>query len=297
MENEYYVTDINNAERTLEVAKNNPECKCFYDYHQCNYIYVVFLNLKIGQKVTLQNDEINLLNKEIYNEIVEAHKAILKRNALLEKKYPDLYPQEQTFKSTEKIIDDYLTQRKNRGEKIDTYIVGIVSLLSYAMGLKVSWRHKGTIYEQSGFEYPEQIQDIVGAMYEIISDYLDKLKDNEEIVFELCEHGFKGKDYYDFTKEIEKRTGVKHDEITSDLKMQQYAKDIHSYRWRPKISYKDLLAKLPTVYISKQRTSYYIDRADNNAEIKEITPKSCAESYKKYIEPESQRKNQSYEER
>lgn len=255
------------------------------------YLILKEYGFEIGKKVIFKDDEIVLLNEGINEEIVKVNFDRKKREGLLEKKYPDLWPKRQVFPSTDTIIEDYLKQRKEEGKNIDLYVVGIISQLASAMGIKVCLRHNGSYYDQSGFDYPEQIQDIVEAMYEIISEYLAEIKDNENIEFKLCEYGRKGKEYFNFTKEIEKRTGYNHERITSDLKMKLDSADFHgeSLNIEGK-SFEQLRAMKPTIYISKKQTVYIPDRSNENEGRIIITPELCEKNYHIYSKTDSRSK-------
>lgn len=292
-ENEYYVIDVDNKWGKIEISKYNKDYKCFYDYHREEYDDLDKMSsFQIGQKVLLKDGELVISDANINKEILEVVEEKRKKAEELKQKHPDLYPQYQPVPNTQSIIDDYFTQTKSDGKDVNSYTVGIVDLLSEAMGLKVRRRHGGNMYDQLGFNYPEELQDVVGAMYDIISEYLAKIEDNETVMFNLCEFGKKGKEYDDFTKEIEKRTGYNHKAITSELEMKQHSERYHGENFGFSQRYASLMTQKPTIYISKKETTYAYDRSESNARRKTITPQLCAEKYNQYKSPLQQRKEQ-----
>lgn len=294
-ENEYYVINVKNRRRmsVIVIAKYNKEHRCFYDYHREKFYDLNSMpNLQIGQKITLEAGEISISDENISKEICQVVEENNIRKEELQQKHPDLYPQYQTTPSTHSISENYFTQRKSQGKDVNPYIVGIVDLLSEAMGLKVRRKHGGKMYDQLGFDYPEEVEDVLGSMYDIVDEYLENLEDNEVKMFNLCEFGKKGKEYDDFTKEIERRTGYNHNAITSDLEMQQHSEHYHGENLGFSDRYASLMKKKPTFYISKKETTYAYDRSESTACRKTITPQLCVEKYKQYKTPLQQRETE-----
>lgn len=305
-ENEYYIIDVDVKSRrvTIKVAKFHKDYGSFYDSHSIRFRAndrENTPNFQVGQKISWEGEkegiysdlaDISISDQNIDYEISQVAEARKKRQEELKNKYSDSFGEYQTIPSTKSIIDDYFTQRKSKGQDINLYTVGIVDLLSEAMGLKIRRRSGGKMYDQLGFDYPEELQDVVGAMYDIISEYLAELEDNETVMFNLCEFGKKGKEYDDFTKEIEKRTGYSHNSITSELEKQQHSEHYHGENFGFSQRYASLMKQKPTIYISKKETTYAYDRSESNAGRKTITPELCAEKYNQYKSPLQQRKEQ-----
>lgn len=304
--NEYYIIDVEVKSRSvkIEVANFHKDYGSFYDRHIIRFRTndrENTPNFQVGQKISWEGEkeviysdfaDISISDQNIDYEISQVAETRKKRQEELKNKYSDSFGKYQTIPSTKSIIDDYFTQRKSKGQDINLYTVGIVDLLSEAMGLKVRRRSGGKMYDQLGFDYPEELQDVVGAMYDIISEYLAGLEDNETVMFNLCEFGKKGKEYDDFTEEIEKRTGYSHNSITSELEKQQHSERYHGENFGFSQRYASLMMQKPTIYISKKETTYAYDRSESNAGRKTITPELCAEKYNQYKSPLQQRKEQ-----
>jgi len=248
-------------------AKYDLEYNTFYDKKISDDC--VFLNdveLFVGQKVII--DEINhvyYFSNEIDNDIVNIINKLKESRNKVAEKYMDL---EDTIPDNEKIIGEYIESKVSCGEFNDEYLVKVVKLIVKLMGIKVRRRHGGSLYEQRGLDYPDDVYKSIDMLYELIKEKIESLNENDFISLGLSNYGFKDLDYEDFSKELSRRTGYT---FNSDHMDKMDSVFYHCNYKR----YQELSRMAPNVYIGRDECQYYEDKSDDNAYSEIITRNKC----------------------
>ena len=273
----YYVIDKDLGFSEMRIAKLNSETKQFYDYHYFDF-YPNCAKFQVGEKVTLsKHGEVEKTDGSVSQEVVD----IALQDAMFHRELANKYKDENQFDwrnvppSIESIIIDYVQDRISQGLDVDLYVVDVLRILSRAMGLRVRWCSGGCLYNQiSDFDYPEELSEVIAAMYDIISL---KLANGENMRFDLYEYGGKGKEYVEFINELERKTRYPAACFGSDLEDKIADEAYHG----PNFGYSERRYQLsimkPTICISPNQTTYYHDRAEEKSWVESTTPEKANE--------------------
>lgn len=268
----YYVYRKYGDSNMYDFCKYDSTYNTFYDYQYDCDAPDEFDTLELGQKVYIDSFGRVYPFYLIDNNIVQSIERVSQKYEMLEKKYPDLWPEENIIFDTLKLVNEYIDKQINDGIYTDAYVIGIIDMLYKAMGIKVRQRHGGSLYSQLGFDYPEEVYESIDALYNLIGEKLSNLKENEVIELVLYENGSYGSTYEDFIKELHRRTGYT---FSSDLEQRIDSNYYHSNYNRMK-KLEDLV---PVVYIGKNMCIYNYDASNINSIKEEITPSSSREKY------------------
>lgn len=265
-DNIYYIYNVLSIEKPvlIEVGIYNPEYNVFYNEKS---IEVSELNdelkdkIEIGRAIKIDNKKILEISDTPNKEIKIIIEDKQKQKETWENNNPDTWPNYEPPIDSSILLKYFLI---NKIEDIDYYILESTILVAKAMGIKQRYLHDGSYYDQCGLEYPEELEMIGIRLYELIKEYLDKLKEQEELHLLLYEYGNKGLEYEKFTKELNKRTGYQY---YSDLEYKIRSIQYHSSREN---AYSYLIQK-PMIILSREKTSFISDISNPNSERNTIT--------------------------
>ena len=275
----YYVIDKDLEFSEMRIAKLDSKTKQFYDYHFFDF-YPDCAKFELGEKVTLSKPErVEKTDGTISKEVV----SLIFQDALFHKETVDKYKDKVPFgfmntpPSIEMIISSFVQYRVENGLDVDLYVIDVLRLLSKAMGLRVRWNNGGTLYNQmSSFNYPEELFEVIAAMYDIISE---RLANDEHMRFDLYEYGAKGKEFIEFINELERKTRYPAACFGSDLEDRIADEAYHGPNWGFSQRRYELSIMKPTIQITPNVTTYYYDRSEENARIDSTTPEMAKERY------------------
>lgn len=275
LEDYYYIIHKAHGKQMI-IAKYNPKYQTFYDRKRISaleFYNIEKTGLKIGSKVEeTEGGEFKV--GEVQEEIIKIINEKEQQEKEWEEKHPDLWPSFQSTPTTTSIIDNYFNKEIEAGKKVDPYILEIVHILSEAMGIKVRWRHGGRMYNQLGFDYPEEVEISIRAIYDLIEEYLDN--NEKTFMFVLYEYGKCNDEYKNFKKELNKRTGFS---FSSDLQYEIDDEKYHGENFGFSERYRKLSIQKPTIYISRKETTYCYDIANSNSTKIKTTPEECEQKY------------------
>ena len=272
-----YLNDV------VGVAQVDPQTHCFYDYHYYSNIENLD-DFQIGNTAILGDDgQLKLADSTINTEVTE----IIAKNEDFYKKLKDKYASQlETVghipETDTGILSDYLKDRIKNNQPVDLYVYNIVLLLSSAMGLRLRWERYGMAYNQmSPFTYPEELYEILSAMYNIISE---KLANNESMRFLLYDYGGINDEYAKFLDEIERRTRYNASSFGSDLGDKIQSEAFNGANWGYSEARRRLSIMKPLVTISPLSTKYYHDIASDDAYVETTTPEKAKEIFGYIVE-------------
>ena len=175
------------------------------------------------------------------------------------------------------LCGDLIKQRLNNNQPVNLYVLAILCMLSDGMGLRVRWEHGGTLYDQlSPFKYPEELYEVLSAMYDIISEKIEK---NESMRFILYEYGGVNDEYQDFIDEIARRTRYSSSMFGSKLKDQITSEAYHGENYGFSQKRKELSLMKPCIIISPASATYYHDMASDNALVETTSPEKSKKDF------------------
>ena len=263
--------------KRIVVAKIDPNTKCFYDYHVKEDV-VNYADFQIGQSIRIdENKGFEIVDPNINEEVVK----IIEQDNSFYKKLEEKYKDKPEFgfdnepPNAVTILTDLMRQRLKNNKPVNLYIVAILKTLSSGMGLRVRWQHGGSLYSQmSPFDYPEELSEVLSAMYDIISEKLEK---DESMNFILFENEGINQEYKNFIDEIERRTRYSSSCFGSDLADRIYDESHHGANFGFSKRRRELEIKKPRITISKKATMYYHDMASDNDIVETVTPEEAEE--------------------
>ena len=202
-----FITNVNDYSYT--VGTFNPDSKWFYDYETYD---LHGLDVKVGQEVKDGN-----IVSEPNEKIVEIIDKYTEYRRELKKRYEKYGRCTLDFAHTPRFYN--LLQRfKNRKKRtingVDDYILSIISRFGDYMDIKVRIRHQSDYDSQVGFEYPEDVIEVIGAMYKILYERI--IKNGETLNFVMCGNGTKNEEFENFRREIEMRTHFNRNNFKSE---------------------------------------------------------------------------------
>ena len=157
----------------------------------------------------------------------------------------------------------------------------VIRLISEGMGLRVRWHHGGRLYHQiSSFEYPEELYEIVSAMYDIVDE---AISNDKSLTLEFYEYEAKGEGYIQFINEIERRTRYSANLFSSELQDRIRDESYHGENWGFSERRRQLSIMKPVIYINSESTVFLRDRAGENKMEVETTPELAKERLGAFI--------------
>ena len=263
----------------IVVAKIDPKTRCFYDYHRREDVEN-YDDFQIGQSVREgEYKKFEIVDSNINEEVVK----IVEQDAAFYEALKEKYKDKPDFgfsnfpPPAKTILYDLIKQRLQNNKSVNLYVLAILHMLSDGMGLRVCWQHGGTLYDQiSLFTYPEELYEVLSAMYDIISEKLEK---NESMNFILYEYGGINEEYKSFIDEIERRTRYSSGYFGSDLKDQIRSEAYHGDNFGFSERRKQLSIMKPRITISPTSATYYHDMASDNALVETTSPKQAEKNF------------------
>lgn len=264
----YYIINTKHIkDEIIDIAKFCEDTGHFYDY---NSIYYIDENVKYELGMVFRRYEPPYsITGEVHDAVMREIKKMQEAEIEKKKNRPDVWPNPEVIPTTEEIIDTYFNNKVQNGEQIDSYIVDIIRLIANPMGLRLREWHGESYYKQLGLDYREDIEDIIGAMYKIISDHF--MKSDDAISFGLCVAGVKTHEYALFLHQIGLLTGYPTANISSDLEYRLRSLE-YCFPANDSYMYRELIMQRPFVTIAKDKAIYQEDCMNPEAKVSEVTP-------------------------
>lgn len=292
----FYVMQAKNRKlpphyREYLFARYNPVDGCFYDYR-----WRKGTSLRLPNKDDLDKLEEGMLVE--YSEFTRRHpdivipencvinKELVKRGnldyqALSEKYGEDLWRRNASLFT---IIENYCEKRITEGKDVDPYIADVINTLGIEMGLKIATG--GSLYQNGGYRYPEEIEQIVGGLYELLSlkfQGVEPFCDPHSICFNAG--GFVPTDYIEFNNQLEYISGT----CCGDPDLVNYIES-EKYHQAPKERIEELKRRVPKFYFGKNE-SFFVEDSNNPDSYKRVIRRG--ESYNnwsflKRVSPDSE---------
>ena len=181
----------------------------------------------------------------------------------------------------------FCQKRAKEFNPANPYIIAILYQLAEVIGLKVKMPQHA-IFQKCirGFDFPEELDEIIEAMYKIIEDNLSVGLTMNMVIYDgkLLESAYKGEGYISFLKEVEKRTRYFQSDFSCKARQDIFTNNPLE-KHGDGIALANLIRVKRTLNITPTETSYIVG---NEVKIK-FTPNEAKEKYGELVRKPSQK--------
>ena len=221
-----FVVAINKYDFTI--GRLNPTETWFYDFEDVELENCP--DIKLGQEVLIENGNLTIINPVPNKRILNLLEKYRDYRLELSEKYKDTYK----MPSTRKLFNTYLKMREENGKSINSFVANSTYVFCKVMGIKVKNEHSVDAYDKKGFEYPEDVVEVMNAIYKYIDGVImHDTREHEYVIYNYDLWGKKNIKYENFKKWLSQNTHFPSYCFSSEveLRMGAYNDEHRSHMW------------------------------------------------------------------